>query len=380
MKKISNLFIAAMLLLQPVIGFASEDIAEEQKENGTSTQQFDKIGETPTYPMNNADGTVQFLDQTWDIIKDYGDGNKMIAMQNKIADSHFNPEFYFNTNDDNSNGYQDSVVKSIVDGWYNDNISGTIYEEFVQPVTLSNPTLGPIKQTYGWSSNTDITGSIGYTPWVTTILAPDQYPTIVGSGEKQAFLMSGSDVTKDSSSKGLKDAVIKHRDKLSDNGITNSWLSTVGGYSNFASSLTSGHPEVTNYKVENAYSVVPSLVVQSYDKAAPVTVKYQDEKGNTLSDDVILDGGVGLPYQSTAASISGWTLKETPANASGTFTAVSYTHLDVYKRQTEYLLQTNSYIWSYVCSFLFFLNYANFLNNFNKVIIQFLNPFVIEND
>ncbi len=329
MKKLTSVLALGTILLgalSPTIQGVAEMTEISGTTNGVengqvaenSTQEINGIDTKSTRPINNADGTVDFLGKTWDVIKDYGNGNKMIAMEEKIADSQFNPEWYFNTNDDNSNGYQDSVVKSIVDGWYNTNISGTVYEQFVQPVTPSNPTLGPIKQTYGWASNDDISGSIGSTPRETTILAPDMYPTSVGIGEKQAFLMSGSDVTK--ATRYLSDATIKHIEKLSENGISTSWLSTVGGYSNFASDLMAGSPEVRNHRVTNVQAVVPSLVVQTFENGAPVTVKYQDEEGNTLSDEVVKSGVIGEDYTTEQKDIPGYTLKEVQGNATGKFT------------------------------------------------------------
>ena len=332
MIKFTHIFVAAMLFFQSTSAFSSDNsiVAEEQKKELTGS--LTETVSSPIYPVNNADGTVSFVGQSWDVIKDYGNGTKMIAMQNSIADSQFNTEFYFNTNDDTSNGYQDSDIKLIVDGWYDENISGTEYEQFVQPVKLSNPTLGPIKQTYGWSSNDDTTGSIGYTPWVRTILAPDNYPTIVGEGHKQAFLMSGSDVTKDNQG-NLSDSSIKHIEKMAENGIEISWLSTVGGYSNFASNLRTGFSEVRNNRVFEVYSVVPTLVVESYNQAAPVIVKFQDKDGNSLADDVVLTGPVGTRYEATAANIEGWSIKETPTNATGTFTENSQEVVYVYEQK-----------------------------------------------
>ena len=55
-------------------------------------------------------------------------------------------------------------------------------------------------------------------------------------------------------------------------------------------------------------------------KVNNVTVKYQDEAGNSLSSDVILSGYVGDPYQTTAQVINNYTLKTKPENASGIFT------------------------------------------------------------
>ncbi|MEX1436740.1 MucBP domain-containing protein, partial [Enterococcus sp. C71] len=56
-----------------------------------------------------------------------------------------------------------------------------------------------------------------------------------------------------------------------------------------------------------------------------------------------LNGKIGLPYQSTAKSILGWVLKETPANASGTFTDKAQTVTYVYER-TEAAPVTVKYV------------------------------------
>nr|WP_270288011.1 MucBP domain-containing protein [Enterococcus casseliflavus] len=70
------------------------------------------------------------------------------------------------------------------------------------------------------------------------------------------------------------------------------------------------------------FSEDPKEVIYVYDRsdAAPVTVKYEDTEGNQLSEPTILSGKVGLPYESKPKEISGWTVKEIPDNASGTFT------------------------------------------------------------
>ncbi|HEM8039017.1 TPA: MucBP domain-containing protein, partial [Klebsiella aerogenes] len=67
-------------------------------------------------------------------------------------------------------------------------------------------------------------------------------------------------------------------------------------------------------------------------EAAPVTVKYVDEESNELATSDTLNGEIGLPYQSTAKSINGWTVKETPANANGTFTEQAQTVTYVYEK------------------------------------------------
>ena len=62
-----------------------------------------------------------------------------------------------------------------------------------------------------------------------------------------------------------------------------------------------------------------------------MTVKYQDESGNTLSDDVIFSGKVGEKYISDKKEVDGYTFKEVKGDASGTFTdqsqTVTYIHI-----------------------------------------------------
>ncbi|EKG8790377.1 bacterial Ig-like domain-containing protein, partial [Enterococcus faecalis] len=79
------------------------------------------------------------------------------------------------------------------------------------------------------------------------------------------------------------------------------------------------------------------IVTYVYERAeaAPVTVKYVDEKNNELVVSETLNGKIGLPYQSTAKSLTGWTLKETPVNANGTFTDKVQTVTYVYKKMNS---------------------------------------------
>lgn len=90
-------------------------------------------------------------------------------------------------------------------------------------------------------------------------------------------------------------------------------------------------------KPENAsgtFTDKPQEVTYVYERAEAgvVTVKYQDEKGNDIAEATPLDGKVGLPYESETIGIKGWTLKETPENASGTFTEETQEVLYIYKK------------------------------------------------
>nr|WP_255301367.1 MucBP domain-containing protein [Listeria monocytogenes] len=54
--------------------------------------------------------------------------------------------------------------------------------------------------------------------------------------------------------------------------------------------------------------------------AAPVSVKDADADGNELATSDTLNGKIDAPYQTTAKSLAGWTVKTTPANATCVYT------------------------------------------------------------
>lgn len=64
--------------------------------------------------------------------------------------------------------------------------------------------------------------------------------------------------------------------------------------------------------------------------AAHVIIKYVDGVGNELASSETLNGKVGLPYESKAKVLEGYTLKETPSNATGIFTNEEQTVTYVY--------------------------------------------------
>ena len=82
------------------------------------------------------------------------------------------------------------------------------------------------------------------------------------------------------------------------------------------------------------FSDTPQEVVYVYKRsdAAPVTVKYEDTKGNQLAEPTILNGKVGLPYESKSESISGWYVAQTPDNAKGIFGDTAQEVVYVYER------------------------------------------------
>ncbi|PZG33403.1 cell surface protein [Listeria ivanovii] len=68
---------------------------------------------------------------------------------------------------------------------------------------------------------------------------------------------------------------------------------------------------------------------------ADVTVKYVDADGNELAQEATLSGNVDADYTSKAKTIEGWTLKETPANATGIFSDEAQTVTYVYEKNAD---------------------------------------------
>ncbi|EAF0971368.1 cell surface protein, partial [Listeria monocytogenes] len=98
---------------------------------------------------------------------------------------------------------------------------------------------------------------------------------------------------------------------------------------------------ITNYKLKEIegqasgqFSDSDATVTYVYEKAdgAPVTVKYVDGDGNELATSDTLNGKIDATYQSTAKSITGWTVKTTPTNANGVFTNANQTVTYVYEK------------------------------------------------
>ncbi|QTU83436.1 MucBP domain-containing protein [Carnobacteriaceae bacterium zg-C25] len=69
--------------------------------------------------------------------------------------------------------------------------------------------------------------------------------------------------------------------------------------------------------------------------AEKVVVTFKDEKGNVLAPSVELDGTqkLGLPYETTSATVENYELVALPANATGTFTTEEQTVEYVYRRK-----------------------------------------------
>ncbi|XRJ97397.1 MucBP domain-containing protein [Latilactobacillus sakei] len=67
-------------------------------------------------------------------------------------------------------------------------------------------------------------------------------------------------------------------------------------------------------------------------QAADVTVKYEDEAGNTIADNVRLSGNIGDTYQTEQKEISGYTYKVVKSNPNGIFSDKAQTVTYVYTK------------------------------------------------
>ncbi|MCZ2491956.1 MucBP domain-containing protein [Dellaglioa carnosa] len=105
-------------------------------------------------------------------------------------------------------------------------------------------------------------------------------------------------------------------------------------YTSTAADVSGWTLKETPKNASGTFTADAQTVTYVYERAdaAPVTVNYVDEKGNKLADPDKLMGKVSNPYNTTAKNIAGWTLKETPNNATGTFTVDAQTVTYVYER------------------------------------------------
>lgn len=84
-----------------------------------------------------------------------------------------------------------------------------------------------------------------------------------------------------------------------------------------------------------AFNTTPSTNTPTPSRTSrPVTVHYVDNHGTTLKADQTLTGSLGAPYQAKALDIKGYTLTQTPKNATGTFTDTAQDVTYVYTKTT----------------------------------------------
>ncbi|MFS0937007.1 MucBP domain-containing protein [Enterococcus casseliflavus] len=133
-----------------------------------------------------------------------------------------------------------------------------------------------------------------------------------------------------------EDVTVKY---LDENGQTLAPNVTLSGY--VGDPFTTEEKDISGYTLKEIqgdrigiFSDVAQEVVYVYERsdAAPVTVKYEDTEGNELATPTVLNGKVGLPYESEAKAIPGWYVSQTPTNANGTYSETAQEVVYVYER------------------------------------------------
>ncbi|MBC1826037.1 LPXTG cell wall anchor domain-containing protein [Listeria seeligeri] len=135
-----------------------------------------------------------------------------------------------------------------------------------------------------------------------------------------------------------QDVTVQYVDEAGNELATSDTLSgNVGdAYTSTAKTMDGWNLKETPANATGTFSDTAQTVTYVYEKAPvagqDVTVQYVDEAGKELATSDTLSGNVGEAYTSTAKTIDGWNLKETPANATGTFSDTAQTVTYVYEK------------------------------------------------
>ena len=89
---------------------------------------------------------------------------------------------------------------------------------------------------------------------------------------------------------------------------------------------------ITTGTFTEAEQAVTYLYTKDPVAGASITAKYVDEQGNTISDNVVLNGNVGDTYTTEQKAIAGYTFRAVQGNATGTFTNQPQTVTYVYMK------------------------------------------------
>jgi hypothetical protein len=153
-----------------------------------------------------------------------------------------------------------SNLKQRIDEWYDTNVKNTLFEQYVQPVVLANPTLGDMIDMGILKSNTE---NEDYNNFWRSHDAKYRTRVDATSGVKQAFVLSSADVASGvqyGASTALTPEAITWK-----NGFDVVWFRSPGANYESSAGVYSGMNHVVSgdasANVTNFHSVVPSLVV-----------------------------------------------------------------------------------------------------------------------
>ena len=232
-------------------------------------------------------------------------------------------------------------------------ISLTPYIKSVSQITRPTSTEVKITHTVTNTSSLTILSSNWYVPFAT--ISPTDLTPLKWSNERLGFLYP------DNTSKVPEGSLLKIVD--STNSLNTNLLEYVERGNN-EGLLYNAKPEIINLSTDKVARInigrlnPGETVVLSYTfcitdpsgnlinnfayniasykygvvKAANITANYVDEQGNTISDNVVLNGNVGDTYTTEQKAIPGYTFKEIQGSASGQFTDKEQTVTYVYTK------------------------------------------------
>lgn len=149
----------------------------------------------PNAPKSNSNGTFNFMGYSWSGIKDLGNGNHLVVLNESIGKKAFNSSTvnYYQSNAETALGYMESSLKQEIDMWFSGTVLGDpslTYADYIQPVQIP-------EAPYSWARNAGLysnsSGSFAPGNWE-SLITRSEYATTTGSGQKRAFLLSPVDV------------------------------------------------------------------------------------------------------------------------------------------------------------------------------------------
>ena len=158
------------------------------------------------------------------------------------------------------------------------------------------------------------------------------------NGSNSSDSSNGSNSSDSSNGSNSSDSSNGSNSSDSSNG-SNSSDSSNGSNSSDSSNGSNSSNSSNSSNGSNASNTAGSIVSSPAAIAPAVTVHYQDEYGNTVAPDRIIQGRIGDGYTTGAETVSGYTLKTRPDNATGFFISSPQSVTYVYSKNDG---QTNN--------------------------------------
>ncbi|WP_424350087.1 MucBP domain-containing protein (plasmid) [Latilactobacillus sp. 5-91] len=304
---------------------------KEVKGNPNGT--FSDKAQTVTYvytkdPVKAADVTVKYQDKA---------GNKLadnVVKSGNIGDP-------YTTEQKAIKGYTFKEVKGNPNGIFSDKPQTVTYVYTKDPVKAADVTVKYQDEAGNkLADNIVKSGNVG-DQYVTEQKAIKGYTFKEVKGNPNGtFLDKAQTVTYVYTKDPVKaaDVTVKYQDKAG-----NKLADNIVKSGNVGDQYTTEQKAIKGYTFKEVkgnpngiFSDKPQTVTYVYTKdpvkAADVTVKYQDEAGNKLADNVVKSGNIGDQYVTEQKAIKGYTFKEVKGNPNGTFSDKAQTVTYVYTK------------------------------------------------